>query len=217
MPDFTKYATRTTHTEPIKPMEGGFDAIKGIQNLMRLFGREVEPALYALLCDTQSDARLTIDKAIKGGAQTATAVLVPMLISQFSIAPAIATMVAAVAVQAIATVGQEKLCHALAPAGRRAGFASAAAVAVAPAPAAPAAYRREADTDIEPEPSARSKGRGKKAVSSIMPRTTVEPRAPAEPPVEAKPAAKVRAKVKARATVKAKVKTKAPARKKTTK
>jgi len=74
----------------------------------------VEPALYALLCDKKSSTRATVDKALKGGASSATAILAPLLITQFALAPAVAAVVAAVAVQAVATAGQKKLCQELA-------------------------------------------------------------------------------------------------------
>ncbi len=80
-----KAALRVPRNDLTKPMEAGtgIEAIRGAQNLIRQFGKQVEPALYALLCDTQSETRLTVDKALKTGGQAATAVLVPLLISQF--------------------------------------------------------------------------------------------------------------------------------------
>lgn len=91
-------------------------AIKGARNLLAKFGAQVEPALYALLCDQKSTIRETVDKALKGGTASASAILVPLLIGEFALAPAVATVVAAVAMQAIAAAGQEKLCQELAKA-----------------------------------------------------------------------------------------------------
>ena len=117
MPENYKFVIRIPHTDLTKPMAAGVEVIKGAQDLIRKFGAQVEPALYGLLCDTSSVNRTAMDKALKNGGTAATATLIPLLISDYSISPAIATMVAAVVVQAIATVGQEKLCQALAAAG----------------------------------------------------------------------------------------------------
>ena len=97
-----------------KPVAGGLNALKGVRELLGKFGAQVEPALYALLCDKKSPTRLKVDKAVKGGTQSAVALLVPLLIAQFALAPAVAALVAAVAVQAIASAGQERLCEELA-------------------------------------------------------------------------------------------------------
>lgn len=109
-------AVRTERDRLVKPIEQGVEAIKGARSLIRRFGTQVEPALYALLCDKKSTTRDSVDKALKGGAASATAILVPLLIGQFALAPAVATVVAAVAVQALAAAGQEKLCEELAKA-----------------------------------------------------------------------------------------------------
>ena len=97
-----------------KPFEDGLEVVKGARDLISKFGGQVEPALYALLCDKKSPTRLKVDKALKGGTQSAVALLVPLLIAQFALAPAVAALVAAVAVQAIASAGQERLCEELA-------------------------------------------------------------------------------------------------------
>ncbi len=97
-----------------KPLESGLDVIQGVRELLNKFGAQVEPALYALLCDKKSPTRATVDKALKGGGASATTMLVPLLVAQFALAPAVAALVAAVAVQAIASTGQEKLCKELA-------------------------------------------------------------------------------------------------------
>jgi len=97
-----------------KPFEDGLEVVKGARDLISKFGGQVEPALYALLCDRRSPARGKVDKALKGGTQSAVALLVPLLITQFALAPAVAALVAAVAVQAIASAGQGRLCEELA-------------------------------------------------------------------------------------------------------
>lgn len=166
-------------TDLTKQGEGSIEAIRGAQNLIRQFGKQVEPALYSLLCDTQSETRATVDKALKAGGPAASAVLVPLLTSQFGIAPVIATMVSAVVLQAIATVGQEKMCRALAetsgPKEAARGTASAR-VPVVVKPSAPSVQTLIRDTPDDDAPT---------KTSSIRPVTTVirEPKEPTPPPV----------------------------------
>jgi len=117
MPENNKFVIRIPRTDLTKPMEAGVEAIRGAQDLIRKFGVQVEPALYSLLCDTSSASRQAVDKALKNGGAAASMTLIPLLTKDYNISPAIATMVAAVVVQAIATVGQEKLCQAMAAAG----------------------------------------------------------------------------------------------------
>ncbi len=217
-------------TDLTKQGEGSIEAIRGAQNLIRQFGKQVEPALYTLLCDTQSETRAQVDKALKAGGPAASAVLVPLLTSQFGIAPVIATMVSAVVLQAIATVGQEKMCRALAETGApkeapRGTASSRVPVAVKPsAPSVQALIRETSDA----EPPTKT--------SSIRPVTTVirEPKEPApvavptpapEPEVEAPAAAKPKRgrpkgavnkaepKAKAKAKIAVKKKTAAPKKK----
>ncbi len=111
-----KFTIKVPRTEAAKPLGNGLDVIKGVRDLIARFGNRVEPALYVLLCDQESETRAAVDKALKGGSLSATAVIVPLLISQFGLAPAVATMVAAVAIQAVSAAGQEKLCEVLAEA-----------------------------------------------------------------------------------------------------
>jgi outer membrane biosynthesis protein TonB len=231
-----KVPPRPLLTDLTKNGDSGIESIRGAQNLIRQFGKHVEPALYALLCDTQSETRATVDKALKAGGPAASAVLVPLLTSQFSIAPAIATMVSAVVLQAIATVGQEKMCRALGEMGGPKIVSSYKP----PVPVKPAAIPveiprkftpREPEEDDEP----------KQVTSSIRPVTTVirEPAPPPAPkhrmqepepvpqeePVEVKPKrtrakAEPKAKAKTKAAkpkVKAKTKTKTATKKAVTK
>jgi len=109
-----KFTPRTPDAAASNPLPAGAEVIKGVRGLIAKFGAQVEPALYTLLCDKQNKTRETVDKALKGGTGSAAAVLAPLLIAQFALAPAVAAMVAAVAVQAIAAAGREKLCEALA-------------------------------------------------------------------------------------------------------
>lgn len=159
-----KTAIRVPHTDLTKPMEAGIEAIKGAQALMRQFGKQVEPALFSLLCDTQSENRATVDKALKNGTQSASEVLIPLLISQFSISPAIATMVSAVTIQAIATVGQEKLCRSLAEAGadkQLAAYKLATAKPVAVnVPVVPTAPEVELEAEADPRTRTRPQAQG---------------------------------------------------------
>ena len=123
--DSRKQSTPSTpRPDPAKPFEQGLEVIKGVRELLGKFGAQVEPALYALLCDTQSPTREKVDQALKGGNHSAVSMLAPLLITQFTLAPAVAAVVAAVAVQAIAAAGKDKLCEVLAEARVRAPVAA---------------------------------------------------------------------------------------------
>lgn len=213
----TKPAPRPL-TDLTKNGDSSIESIRGAQNLIRQFGKQVEPALYALLCDTQSETRATVDKALKAGGPAASAVLTPLLTSQYGIPPVIATMVSAVALQAIATVGQEKLCRALAETSgpKTPSTYKPPATVNKPTPIPAAAVRhiepREPEDD-EPKP----------VLSSIRPTTTVvreppppKPAAPAPKPepVEEAPAPKAKRTRAVKAEPKAKAKTKAAVKKK---
>ncbi len=75
---------------------------------------DVRAALYAVLCDPDSRLRPLVQQTLGQGLTAAAAVLVPLLASQFKLAPAAATATAALAVQTLANSGQEKLCAELA-------------------------------------------------------------------------------------------------------
>lgn len=94
-----------------------------VKRLITHFGEPVRPALRALLCDQTSSLHATLETALACGTKSAIALLVPMLITQFALAPAAALFVAALVVKALATRGRERLCAELAqpsrPRGRR--------------------------------------------------------------------------------------------------
>jgi len=92
--------------------------IKTMQDLMDKLGDKAEPILYALLCNEQNPLRKTVDEALRGG-KSGVAVLVPLLIAQFALAPAVAAVVAGFVVKTLASKGQEKLCEELAEARSR--------------------------------------------------------------------------------------------------
>jgi hypothetical protein len=145
-------ASRGPNPAASNPLPAGKDVIKGVRDLIARFGAQVEPALYALLCDKQDKTRETVDKALKGGVGSAAAVLTPLLIGKFALAPAVAAMVAAVAVQAIAAAGRDKLCEALAE-----GRTDLGAAQPAPEPPPKEARTKTAATSKTKPPRARKK------------------------------------------------------------
>lgn len=103
---------RTAKSEPVDQDKHG--ATQTIHDLLERMGDKVEPALYALLCDTENPLRKTTDDALHNGTRSAIAALVPLLIAQFALAPAVAVVVAGFAVKTLASKGQNKLCEELA-------------------------------------------------------------------------------------------------------
>jgi hypothetical protein len=89
-------------------------ALRTAQDLMDRLGTKAEPILYALLCDDKHPLRKSVDAALRNGSQSAIAVLVPLLIAQFALAPALAVVVAGFVVKTLASKGQKKLCEELA-------------------------------------------------------------------------------------------------------
>jgi hypothetical protein len=102
---------RIARSKPAQEDKPG--AAKTTQELLEKMGDKAEPILYALLCDEQNPLRKTVDEALHGGTKSAIAVLVPLLVAQFALAPAIAVVVAGFVVKTLASKGQEKLCKEL--------------------------------------------------------------------------------------------------------
>lgn len=91
------------------PEQASTDLVRDLRNLTTRFGPPVEAALRALLCD-QGSLRNSVEKALEGGAKSGIALIVPLLIAQFALAPTVALLVATLAIKALATHGQNKLC-----------------------------------------------------------------------------------------------------------
>ena len=77
--------------------------------LIEQFGRPVELALFALLCQ-DSELRPALDKAADGGVKFGIALIVPILVGQFVLAPAVALVVATLVIKTFAAHGQKALC-----------------------------------------------------------------------------------------------------------
>lgn len=78
-------------------------------NLIAQFGKPVEQALYALLCQ-DSELRPTLNEALGGGVKSGVALVVPILVGQFALAPTVALVVATLVIKTFATRGQKTLC-----------------------------------------------------------------------------------------------------------
>jgi hypothetical protein len=76
-------------------------------------GESVQTAVYALLCDRKSSLHKTTEGALSSGVKAAVGVLVPVLVAQFALAPAVALVVATLGVKVIATQGERTLCEEL--------------------------------------------------------------------------------------------------------
>jgi hypothetical protein len=84
-----------------------------VGELVDRFGESVQAALYEFLCDRESALHKTTEGALGGGMKAAVAVLVPLLVAQFALAPAVALVVATLVVKVIATQGEQTLCEEL--------------------------------------------------------------------------------------------------------
>ncbi len=78
-------------------------------SLIAQFGKPVEQALFALLCQ-DSELRPTLNEALGGGVKSGVALVVPILIGQFALAPTVALVVAMLVIKTFATRGQKTLC-----------------------------------------------------------------------------------------------------------
>jgi hypothetical protein len=91
------------------PEQASTDLTRELRSLTTRFGPPVEAALQALLCE-QGSLRNTVEKSLEGGAKSALALVVPLLVAQFALAPTVALLVATLVIKALATHGQKKLC-----------------------------------------------------------------------------------------------------------
>jgi hypothetical protein len=87
-------------------------------------GESVQAILYDLLCNKKSSLHQTTEGALGNGVKAAVGVLVSVLVAQFALAPAVALVVATLAVKVIATQGEQALCKELAKRDRAQARAS---------------------------------------------------------------------------------------------
>jgi hypothetical protein len=87
---------------------------EAIGELVDRSGESVQVVIYELLCNKESSLHKTTEGALSNGAKAAMGVLVPVLVAQFALAPAVALVVAALAVKVIAAKGEQALCEELA-------------------------------------------------------------------------------------------------------
>ena len=102
-----------------------FDSPQGvsgvIDELIRQNGEPVRNALYNLLCEPESAMRTATQTALGGGGvSSAVGVLVPLLVAQFAMAPAVALLVGTLVIKAFASSGEKAVCEELAQQHRKA-------------------------------------------------------------------------------------------------
>lgn len=81
--------------------------------LIDKLGDQVEPVLYALLCEDKHKMRSTFTGALGKGSQAATLALIPLLVTQFALTPALAAVVVGTLAKALMSKGPEALCEEL--------------------------------------------------------------------------------------------------------
>ena len=85
------------------------ELVNDSHRLIAQFGKPVEQALFALLCQ-DSKLRPTLNEALGGGGKSGVALVVPILVGQFALAPTVALVVATLVIKTFATRGQKALC-----------------------------------------------------------------------------------------------------------
>lgn len=95
-----------------------FDTPEGVSKvlyeLISQNGEAVRKSLYALLCDPESSLRkIAGDSLLTGGVKSAVGVLVPLLVAQFALAPAVALLVATLVIKAVSAHGEKAVCEEL--------------------------------------------------------------------------------------------------------
>jgi hypothetical protein len=145
------------------PEQASTDLTRELRSLTTRFGPPVEAALRALLCE-QGSLRDAVEKSLEGGVKSALALVVPLLIAQFALAPTVALLVATLVIKALATHGQKKLCAELSQSTAD-PLLPALPVAAQPAkPAASARPKRKAPAKAKSKtkkPTTRSKTKSK--------------------------------------------------------
>jgi len=91
------------------PEQASTDLVRDLRSLTSRYGPPAEAALRALLCERGS-LRHSVEKALDGGVKSALALVVPLLVAQFALAPTVALLVAAFVIKTLATHGQKQLC-----------------------------------------------------------------------------------------------------------
>ena len=90
------------------------EGVAGVLNeLIRDHGVKVRKALYAMLCEENGSLRPLVSGTTASGAKSAVGFLVPVLAAQFSLAPAVALLVATLVIKTTAAHGEKSLCEVL--------------------------------------------------------------------------------------------------------
>ena len=82
---------------------------KELNELLTSFGKPAEAALYSILCEA-GELRTLVDQTVSEGIRSALAFMVPLLVAQFALTPAVALLIATFVVKTFAIKAQEKLC-----------------------------------------------------------------------------------------------------------
>lgn len=82
-----------------------------LNELIRDHGEPVRKALYAMLCEQDSALRKMTITTFADSGTAAVGQLVPILVAQFSLAPAVALLVATLVVKAVSAHGEQAVCE----------------------------------------------------------------------------------------------------------
>jgi len=109
-------AKRTVRTPSRKASTGVIHTVEG---LLDQLGDEVEPVLYALLCNDKNDLNSAAKDAVSKGSHLALLALTPAIVMQFALTPAVAAVVVGFVAKELVTKGPDALCEELAKATAR--------------------------------------------------------------------------------------------------
>jgi|GEM_PF-3963059 len=100
-----------------------FDApenvVAALNDLISQHGEPVRKALYGLICEKGGALHGLTSSAMVSGGKSAAGVLVPALVAQFALAPAVALLVATLVIKTISAGGEKVLCEGMILQGRK--------------------------------------------------------------------------------------------------
>jgi len=85
------------------------ELVKEMSDLLTKFGKPAEVALYSIICEG-GELRTLVDQVVSEGIRSALGFIVPLLVAQFALTPAVALIIATFIVKTFAIKAQEKLC-----------------------------------------------------------------------------------------------------------
>lgn len=138
-----------------------FDTPEGVtkvlNELIHDHGESVRKALYSLLCEPDSALRKMTTSLLAENGKSAVGQLVPVLVAQFALAPAVALLVATLVIRALASGGENAVCEGMILQHRKVSRATRAKAHAKATSAAPKARRSTVSAGTQKEGVRRKK------------------------------------------------------------